>query len=164
MISRRKSSRNLENLHVVCASSSASDVFSPVSLLVKNRKLLPALFFNALPVDKLLASIYALVRVVCGSHLQRLEAPSFFPLNQLVELPPLSAGKPCIPYLEFQGAMSYRISNGPDPAAVDVAPWVTLISNDNFEFNIRRSAANVSGTIRRMLDPQSPYILTIART
>jgi transcription elongation factor B subunit 1 len=35
------------------------------------------------------------------------------------------------------------------------SPFVTLISSDDFEFHVRRSAACVSGTIRRMLDPQS---------
>jgi hypothetical protein len=35
------------------------------------------------------------------------------------------------------------------------SPFVTLVSSDGFEFHVRRSAACVSGTIRRMLDPQS---------
>jgi Skp1 family, tetramerisation domain len=35
------------------------------------------------------------------------------------------------------------------------SPFVTLISSDGFEFHVRRSAACVSGTIRRMLDTQS---------
>ena len=33
--------------------------------------------------------------------------------------------------------------------------YVTLISNDGFEFIVRRDAACVAGTIRKMLDPQS---------
>jgi hypothetical protein len=36
-----------------------------------------------------------------------------------------------------------------------LTPFVTLVSSDGFEFHVRRSAACVSGTIRRMLDPQS---------
>ncbi|KAK2736464.1 hypothetical protein FQN55_001641 [Onygenales sp. PD_40] len=35
--------------------------------------------------------------------------------------------------------------------------FVTLASNDGFEFVIPRSAACVSGTIRRMLDPSSNF-------
>ncbi|EQL34863.1 hypothetical protein RJZ56_000827 [Blastomyces dermatitidis] len=35
--------------------------------------------------------------------------------------------------------------------------YVTLASNDGFEFIISRSAACVSGTIRRMLDPASNF-------
>lgn len=34
--------------------------------------------------------------------------------------------------------------------------FVTLISSDGYEFVITRQAANVSGTLRRMLDPKSP--------
>ena len=40
--------------------------------------------------------------------------------------------------------------------------YVTLISSDGFEFIIRREAACISGTIKRMLDPNSefrPYLL-----
>ena len=47
------------------------------------------------------------------------------------------------------GAMA---TTGPDKAP---SPFVTLVSSDGFEFNIRRSAACVSTTIRRMLDLQS---------
>ncbi|KAJ5313365.1 uncharacterized protein N7443_000249 [Penicillium atrosanguineum] len=35
--------------------------------------------------------------------------------------------------------------------------FVTLVSSDGFEFVISRSAACVSGTIRRMLDPASKF-------
>ncbi|KAI9821917.1 MAG: Transcription elongation factor B (SIII), polypeptide 1 (15kDa, elongin C) [Pycnora praestabilis] len=35
--------------------------------------------------------------------------------------------------------------------------YVTLVSNDGYEFIIRRSAACVSGVIRRMLDPTSAF-------
>ncbi|KAK5456114.1 elongin C [Exophiala xenobiotica] len=37
------------------------------------------------------------------------------------------------------------------------SPFVTLVSSDGFEFHVRRSAACVSGTIRRMLDTQSNF-------
>lgn len=40
-------------------------------------------------------------------------------------------------------------------AATTSSPFVTLVSADGFEFHVRRSAACVSATIRRMLDPQS---------
>ncbi|PGH17096.1 hypothetical protein AJ80_04969 [Polytolypa hystricis UAMH7299] len=39
----------------------------------------------------------------------------------------------------------------------DPPEYVTLVSNDGFEFVIPRSAACVSGTIRRMLDPASKF-------
>ncbi|KAL8947859.1 MAG: hypothetical protein Q9222_005897, partial [Ikaeria aurantiellina] len=35
--------------------------------------------------------------------------------------------------------------------------YVTLISNDGFEFVVLREAANVAGTIRKMLDPKSNF-------
>ncbi|KEF53062.1 transcription elongation factor B, polypeptide 1 [Exophiala aquamarina CBS 119918] len=37
------------------------------------------------------------------------------------------------------------------------SPFVTLVSADGFEFHIRRSAACVSATIRRMLDLQNNF-------
>lgn len=37
----------------------------------------------------------------------------------------------------------------------ELSEYVTLISNDGFEFIIKRDAANVAGTIRKMLDPTS---------
>lgn len=33
--------------------------------------------------------------------------------------------------------------------------YITLISNDGFEFILTRDAACVAGTIKKMLDPQS---------
>ncbi|MDI1486544.1 MAG: elongin C [Ramalina farinacea] len=36
--------------------------------------------------------------------------------------------------------------------------YVTLISNDGFEFIVQRDAACVAGTIRKMLDPQSRFV------
>jgi hypothetical protein len=41
--------------------------------------------------------------------------------------------------------------------------YVTLVSGDGFEFIIPRSAACVSGTIRRMLDPSSLSLSLIPR-
>ncbi|KAF2668030.1 putative Elongin-C [Microthyrium microscopicum] len=38
-----------------------------------------------------------------------------------------------------------------------LSEWVTLISHDEFTFHILRSSANLSGTIRRMLDPKSGF-------
>ncbi|KAL8827380.1 MAG: hypothetical protein Q9170_007036 [Blastenia crenularia] len=38
-----------------------------------------------------------------------------------------------------------------------VSEYVTLVSNDGFEFIIKRDAANVAGTIRKMLDPTSNF-------
>lgn len=40
----------------------------------------------------------------------------------------------------------------------ELSPYVTLVSADDFEFHVRRSAACVSGTIRRMLDVQSKFM------
>ncbi|KAL9017071.1 MAG: hypothetical protein Q9185_005582 [Variospora sp. 1 TL-2023] len=34
-----------------------------------------------------------------------------------------------------------------------LSEYITLISNDGFEFIIKRDAANVAGTIKKMLDP-----------
>ncbi|KAK0511974.1 hypothetical protein JMJ35_005102 [Cladonia borealis] len=36
-------------------------------------------------------------------------------------------------------------------------PFVTLISNDGFEFIVSRDAACVAGTIKKMLDPTSKF-------
>lgn len=35
------------------------------------------------------------------------------------------------------------------------SPYVTLISNDGYEFIVSRDAACIAGTIKKMLDPQS---------
>jgi len=35
--------------------------------------------------------------------------------------------------------------------------YTTLISNDGFEFKVRKSAANISGAIKRMLDPNNGF-------
>lgn len=43
-------------------------------------------------------------------------------------------------------------------AVATPSPFVTLVSADGFEFHIRRSAACVSATIRRMLDLQSELL------
>ncbi|KAI9844941.1 MAG: hypothetical protein M1838_001973 [Thelocarpon superellum] len=38
-----------------------------------------------------------------------------------------------------------------------LSEYVTLVSSDGFEFVVRRSAANVSGALRRMLDTRSGF-------
>lgn len=43
----------------------------------------------------------------------------------------------------------------------DLPDYVTLVSNDGFEFKVQRSAACISGAIRRMLDPQSKTSHTV---
>ena len=43
----------------------------------------------------------------------------------------------------------------PLPIMFDTSPFVTLISNDGFEFIVSRDAACVAGTIQKMLDPTS---------
>lgn len=40
--------------------------------------------------------------------------------------------------------------------------YVTLVSNDGFEFIVKRSCANIAGAIQRMLDPKSKSPLTHA--
>ena len=37
--------------------------------------------------------------------------------------------------------------------------YVTLVSNDGYEFVVRRESAYVSGTLKRMLDPKSASCL-----
>ncbi|KAL8716460.1 MAG: hypothetical protein Q9225_006212 [Loekoesia sp. 1 TL-2023] len=39
----------------------------------------------------------------------------------------------------------------------ELSEYVTIVSNDGFEFIIKRDAANVAGTIRKMLDPTSNF-------
>ncbi|KAF1821493.1 POZ domain-containing protein [Dissoconium aciculare CBS 342.82] len=39
----------------------------------------------------------------------------------------------------------------------DLSTYVTLVSSDNFSYVIRRSAANISEAIRRMLDPANGF-------
>lgn len=40
-------------------------------------------------------------------------------------------------------------------ATDNLSEYITLVSSDDFKFVIRRSAANISGAIKRMLDPTS---------
>jgi len=43
--------------------------------------------------------------------------------------------------------------------AIDPSEYVTLVSNDGFEFVVGRESAYMAGTIKRMLDPTStPYL------
>lgn len=39
--------------------------------------------------------------------------------------------------------------------------YVTLVSNDGFEFKVLRSAACIAGTIKKALDPQCTFISTV---
>lgn len=39
-----------------------------------------------------------------------------------------------------------------------VSEYVTLVSSDEYSFVVRRSAACISGAIKRMLDPSSQYL------
>jgi len=41
----------------------------------------------------------------------------------------------------------------------DDLEWVTLVSNDGYEFVIHKSAALVSGMIRKSLDPKGTFFL-----
>lgn len=48
-------------------------------------------------------------------------------------------------------------------APPEPAEYVTLISNDDFEFIVLREAACVAGTMKKMLDPQSQSPTPIGR-
>lgn len=48
--------------------------------------------------------------------------------------------------------MGKTTTNGASPAKTE-AQYIRLISNDNFEFVVRRQAAMCSGMIRRILEP-----------
>ena len=50
---------------------------------------------------------------------------------------------------------NYTMANGTSSSDNAPSAFVTLVSSDGFEFHVRRSAACVSGTIRRMLDTKS---------
>jgi transcription elongation factor B subunit 1 len=39
----------------------------------------------------------------------------------------------------------------------ELSRYVTLVSSDGYEFSVRRDAAGVSGTVQRMLNPQSGF-------
>ncbi|KAL8846076.1 MAG: hypothetical protein Q9221_008807 [Calogaya cf. arnoldii] len=43
------------------------------------------------------------------------------------------------------------------PSSQQPSEYVTLISNDGFEFVVLREAACIAGTIKRMLDPASNF-------
>ncbi|KAL8987905.1 MAG: hypothetical protein Q9169_008635 [Polycauliona sp. 2 TL-2023] len=45
------------------------------------------------------------------------------------------------------------------PSSQQPSEYITLISNDGFEFVILREAACVAGTIKRMLDPASVILV-----
>ncbi|MCJ1311925.1 hypothetical protein MMC25_005598 [Agyrium rufum] len=46
--------------------------------------------------------------------------------------------------------------------AEQLSEYVTLVSNDGFEFIVRREAACVAGTIKRMLDPTMGDVYSMA--
>lgn len=52
-------------------------------------------------------------------------------------------------------AATISSSNGTTTRHDGRPEYVTLVSNDGFEFHIKRSAAEVSGAVKRMLDPLS---------
>jgi hypothetical protein len=43
-----------------------------------------------------------------------------------------------------------------------ITEYVTLVSNDGYEFKLLRSAACIAGTIKKALDPMCKTILCIA--
>ncbi|EKG19355.1 SKP1 component [Macrophomina phaseolina MS6] len=43
------------------------------------------------------------------------------------------------------------------PSSTGMTEYVTLVSRDGFEFKVLRSAANISGAIKRMLDPTNNF-------
>jgi transcription elongation factor B subunit 1 len=44
-----------------------------------------------------------------------------------------------------------------DTEQIDAPDYVTLVSNDGFEFLVQRKSACLSGAIKRMLDPNSTF-------
>lgn len=53
----------------------------------------------------------------------------------------------------------------PEAMAINPSEYVTLVSNDGFEFIVSRESAYVAGTIKRMLDPTStPRLKTRTQT
>jgi hypothetical protein len=44
-----------------------------------------------------------------------------------------------------------------DTEQIDAPDYVTLVSNDGFEFLVQRKSACLSGAIKRMLDPNSEF-------
>jgi hypothetical protein len=44
-----------------------------------------------------------------------------------------------------------------DTEQTDAPDYVTLVSNDGFEFLVQRKSACLSGAIKRMLDPNSTF-------
>ncbi len=49
----------------------------------------------------------------------------------------------------------------PASSSTPLSEYVTLISNDGFEFVVLREAACVAGTIRKMLDPNSMFVYLV---
>jgi hypothetical protein len=85
-----------------------------------------------------------------------LQSRSRYPLVSNLTSPPN-----CRPVTLLAVAGSPRIK---DMAAADSqSEYVTLVSSDDYSFVVRRSAACISGAIKRMLDPTCQYILFTAR-
>ncbi|CAD0086233.1 unnamed protein product [Aureobasidium vineae] len=49
-----------------------------------------------------------------------------------------------------------------DTEQIEAPDYVTLVSNDGFEFVVQRKSACLSGAIKRMLDPNSAFSRSIA--
>lgn len=56
------------------------------------------------------------------------------------------------------GASIFTFSMADD---ANTSEYVTLVSNDGYQFVVKRSAACVSGALRRMLDPKSRSSLSV---
>lgn len=90
------------------------------------------------------------------SGLARLRPQDFFSVHALGA--PSSTSPSLLPLHLFHSSTepiilsSTMAANG---TTTSPSPFVTLVSSDGFEFHVRRSAACVSATIRRMLDLQS---------
>lgn len=103
-------------------------------------------------------------RVLCSTlsesepQISRLVCHFKAPINSILQP---NQTHPCA-YVQGSMSRSYAISNGvPGASTASQSAYVTLVSSDGFEFHIRRSAACISGTIRRMLDPSSKATFTV---
>jgi hypothetical protein len=69
---------------------------------------------------------------------------------------PLRVGRPCLPRNLNHQTLSTTPYTHITAKMGDnkTTEYVTLVSNDGYEFKILRSAACIAGTIKRALDPQ----------
>jgi hypothetical protein len=69
---------------------------------------------------------------------------------------PLRVGRPCLPRNPNRQTLSTALYTHDATKMGDnkTTEYVTLVSNDGYEFKILRSAACIAGTIKRALDPQ----------